>query len=232
MRRATLTLSTVTVLALAASGTFAAAAGTSTASIKFSTKKPKTSTGLTVDIRPAPGPDGKAKILSDVKLGLPKGTKLDTTATTACTLTDQQIKDGGGPAKACPPGSKVGTGTADVLLGGNPATFGIQMFNAPSGGKPYLLLDLQLNGSSAYTVAGTLKGSTLDFALTLAESIDARTQHIAFTIKAAGKGKKAYLRTPATCPSTGKLKTTTFLTYTDSADQVKGTIACTKPKKK
>ena len=106
------------------------------------------------------------------------------------------------------------------------------MFNAPQGGKPYLLLDLQLNGASAYTVTGVIKANTVDFALTAAESLDARTEHIAFKIKPAGTAKKPFIRTPSTCPKTGKLKTSTFLTYTEGADKVNTTIACTKPKKK
>jgi len=175
----------------------ASAATDGTASIKFSTKASHAPTALTVNGTFAPGADGQQRILNVITLVLPTGTKLNGKAVALCpgdggTAAD----DPGGAEHACPPGSKVGSGTAHVLLGDADTTFDITAWNQATGP----MLQLSVNGTPAYTTDAEIKGNRIVYALPLADQIQAKTKSFMVMFDKVGTKAKPYLRTPSSCP--------------------------------
>jgi hypothetical protein len=88
-----------------------------TATVKLTTKKPHANSGLVISLNAQdPGaPGGKPSPATSVKVTLPKGTVVNTAAAKVCTASDQTFADKG--AKACPAGSRLGTGSAEAITG-------------------------------------------------------------------------------------------------------------------
>ncbi len=226
-----LALLTVAALLAVAGVAIAAKATRSTAQVKFSTKKPGKSTSLNLTAKFGHDANGKYAILTNTELRLPKGTKIDTAALTACTATEQQVTDQGAD-RVCPAGAKLGTGTADVIVGDgtSPLHYEGPLYNF----KKQILLELQVGGAPAYEIIGDIKGSKVDFPLTNAEQLGTHPTKVTLKIAKHGTARKPYLRTPTTCP-TGTWKGSLFNQYGGGAaavDNPRFTIACTKDKPK
>jgi len=72
-----------------------------------------------VSYRNPDDPNGKPPAIASAVFRLPTGTRIDTAAVERCTATDEQIQ-AQGPAAACPPGSKVGSGKLTAVTGFGP----------------------------------------------------------------------------------------------------------------
>jgi hypothetical protein len=135
------------VVALGASAVAAAATGTGKVTAykaRFTTKHAGTAAGLhllTKGKPPAKGTTIPPAIRQTTILAA--GTRIDLSALPQCTATDDQI-DAQGAEGACPSSSRVGTGSADGLLNGQPVHFDIGIyavrghlvFAAERGGMP------------------------------------------------------------------------------------------------
>ena len=79
-------------------------------------------------------PNGKPPAIARAVFRLPPGTRINTAAVERCTATDEEIR-AQGPAAACPPGSKVGSGTLTAVTGFGPPTDPVAgevtVFNGP-----------------------------------------------------------------------------------------------------
>ena len=79
-------------------------------------------------------PNGKPPAITSAVFRLPPGTRIDTNAVDRCTATNEEIR-AQGPAAACPPGSKVGSGKLTAVTGFGPPTDpvagDVTVFNGP-----------------------------------------------------------------------------------------------------
>jgi hypothetical protein len=120
-------------LAIAIGATAVAAAATDTGRVtaykaRFSTKHVGTAAGLHLLTKGKPPAKG-AKIPPAIRQTtiLAAGTRIDLSALPQCQASDDQI-DAQGAEGACPSSSRVGTGSADGLLNGQPVHFDIGIY--------------------------------------------------------------------------------------------------------
>jgi hypothetical protein len=222
-------LALAAALSLPVSAAFAAGAEAPTLKLKLS-RFAKGASGMTLDATFGLGADGKPRVLTDTKLMLPKGTKFDTKALGRCAATNDQLNAAGGAANACPPSSELGTATAEAFIGdaATPLTFTGSIWNYAGA----MLVELDLGETPAYYIDGVIKGSTVDYALTLAEQLNARATKVSLKVDNAGTKKKPYLRMPATCPK-GKWTASEVNTFSGGVKETaKTTVPCKKTKKK
>jgi hypothetical protein len=222
-------LALAAALSLPVSAAFAAGAEAPTLKLKLS-RFAKGASGLTLDATYGLGADGKPRVLTDTKLTLPKGAKFDTKAIGQCAATADQLNAAGGAANACPPSSELGTATAEAYIGDapDPLKFTGSVWNY--GGS--MLVELDLGETPAYYIDGVIKANTVDYALTLAESLNARATKVSLKIDNAGTKTKPYLRMPAACPK-GKWTASDVNTFSGGATETaKATVPCKKTKTK
>jgi hypothetical protein len=189
---------TAALLALAA-GPAAAQTAPDDLSFTFTTAKAGTPAGFGVE---AEFP--RQRIIDKITVALPSGTKVDTAAVTRCTATDQQITDNeNGVAGACPAKSKIGAGKGTAYLGDgpDPLVFDLGFYNRKGGA----IVDILLNGKTAFFADAVYKGRKLEIPLGLTPSLNARIVAFELAIRKVGTKRKPYLRTPATCPAAKKL---------------------------
>ena len=110
---AALLMGTGTASAQGSYGDFGLEFGTTTTGTEA---KPK----LVVAYRNPDDPNGKPPAIASAVFRLPEDTRIDTAAVERCTATDEQIQMSG--PSACPPGSKVGSGTLTAATGFGPPT--------------------------------------------------------------------------------------------------------------
>ncbi|MDX6655287.1 MAG: hypothetical protein QOH62_80 [Solirubrobacteraceae bacterium] len=222
-------LALAAALSLPVSAAFAAGAQAPTAKLKLS-RFAKGASGMTFDATFGLGADGKPRILTDTKLTLPTGTKFNTKAIAQCAATADQLNAAGGAANACPPASELGTATAEAYIGDapDPLEFTGSVWNYAD----EMLIELDLGETPAYYIDGVIKANTVDYALTLAESLNARATKVSLKVDNAGTKKKPYLRMPPACPK-GKWTARDVNTFSGGATEtVKTTVPCKKTKKK
>jgi hypothetical protein len=224
----------VTALAGLSAAAAYAAATKSKVKTSFSTKATKKSTSLNLTSTLGHDANGNYGILTHTTVNLPNGTKFDKSTVPACQATDQEIaNDPGGANKLCPANTKLGDVTADVIIvPPTPIHLAGPMFNRP-GNK--VIVELLNNGAPAYDIDGTIKGRSMDFPLPNAEQLGTKPTKITVSIPKHGTARKPFMRTPPTCPKSGKWKGSVFNQYggaAASADKPTFTIACTPPKSK
>jgi hypothetical protein len=210
----------------------------STYKLKLSTKKPKTSSGWTADVKLRdPGdPQQRPKILTGIRFNLPAGSKWDPKAHAGCTATNQQLIDSG-PGGVCPQKTRYGSGKASVTLGTAPLSFPINSYNVfppdYNNKKPELLLDVVLdptNPALSFIIDGSLSSHGIFFSLGEAPQFDIHTTDIHFSVPAAKKGKRVYLRTPKKCPKSKSWKGSVQSTFSDGSKETKPVkLPCKRP---
>lgn len=157
-------------------------------------------TGLDIVVTGAPPPAGtqEAPAVRQTVL-FPRGTRFDTRAARRCTATDAELAAQGAEA-VCPPASRVGTGIAEGVLNGAPVHFDLVAYNfarriffaGERNGQPLKQgFDGRISGRRLTLVVGTAGGAI------------APTRFEAH-IPARHRGARRYLRTPRTCPGTGR----------------------------
>jgi hypothetical protein len=177
---------------------------------KASKKKKKTGTKVKIVLTLKKSDGTKPSPTVDAIVSLPKGMGLNYTKFPQCDI--NKLKSQG--TKACPKGSKVGTGRLEADASPVLAKVGgtVTAFNGKS--KTYLLYIVP-EISSPLVIPGKLQGkSTLDFDVPLVPTLPGQpnatltyfevTTGAVFRKKVKGKRKKFnYLENPAKCPSGG-----------------------------
>lgn len=194
----------VLTLAILAVGAYAAPAQTAPDELSFSftTAKAKAPAGFDIE-----GEFPRQRVIDQITVTFPSGTKFDTAAVARCTASDQEIQDNpGGVAAACPAASKIGTGKGTAYLGDapDPLVFDLGIYNRKGG----MILDIMLGGKTAFFAAPSIAGRKLTIPLSQTPSLNARITAFEFSVAKKGKARKPYLRTPATCPASKKLTAT------------------------
>jgi hypothetical protein len=191
-------------LAVLAAGSAGAGVG-SEFDLGLTATRPGAPTGMHVRVlyRDHAAPEGKAPPIVEVRLELPAGLRFDTAAVPRCDATDAQLRLLG--RAACPPGSRVGTGSLTAttgIPGVDPVETDLTVFN---GGDELIEL-VSFKGTDVTAGYDRLKidGSTLTAhpPTTPGGPPDGRTtvREIEFTIDERG----SFITTPPECPATGR----------------------------
>jgi hypothetical protein len=190
---------TLAILALSAVSATGQGVPPDELSLAFTSAKAKTPAGFSVE---AEFP--RQRIIDQIVVDFPSGTKFNTAAVTRCTATVEEIEaNEGGVAGACPAGSKIGTGKGTAYLGDNPdpVVFDLGLYNRKNG----MTVDIMLNGQTAFFATATIAGRRLTIPLSLTPGLNARITAFELDVARKGTARKPYLRTPATCPASRKL---------------------------
>jgi hypothetical protein len=200
-----------------------------TLTLKLS-RSAKADTAVSVDATFGTGADGKQRILVATKMSLPKGSIFDTKAVARCTATFAQVKAApGGAAALCPAASRIGSATAEAILGDGPTPteFGGSVWNFAGGP----LFELDIDATPAFYISSKVKANTIDFDLGNAPAVNAHATKVSLRIDKAGTRKKPFVRTPATCPK-GKWTASQLDTFSDGTTATaKTTVPCKRTKK-
>jgi hypothetical protein len=222
-------LAVIAALSLPAAA-FAQTAQAPTMKLKLS-RFAKGNSGMQLDATFGTGADGNPRILTETKLSLPRGTVFNTKAIARCTATQEQISAApGGAADVCPPGSEIGSASAEAYIGdgATPVEFSGPIWNLATG----MLVELDIGDTPAYYISSTITHNTIDYDLSSAESLNARATKVTLKVDNAGTRKKPYLRMPLTCPK-GKWTASELNTYSGGVTATaKTTVLCEKTKKR
>ena len=191
------------LIAIGAAAVAAAATGTGKVTAykaRFSTKHVAAAAGLHLLTKGKP-PEQGTKIPPAIRQTtvLAQGSSIDLSALPQCYASDDQI-DAQGAEGACPSSSRVGTGSADGLLNGQPVHFDIGIYAV----REHLVFAAERDGMP-------LKQSFKGFASgkrTLKLTVPTLNGSIAPTRFEANipahPGKTTWLTTPAKCPKSGR----------------------------
>jgi len=189
----------------------------------------KSRSGLALDATFGTGADGKPRILTATKVSLPKGSVFNTRAVARCTAAMAQVQAAaGGAADVCPAKSRIGSATAEAIIGDGtaPIDFGGSVWNFADGP----LLELDIGTAPAYYITSKIKANTVLFDLSNATSLNAHATKVSVEIGKAGANKKPFLRTPSTCPK-GKWTASELDTFSDGTTATaKTTVPCKRAK--
>ena len=100
-------------------------------SFAFTSAKAKTSAGVSIE-----GEFPRQRVIDQIVVNFPSGTKFDTAAVTRCTATDRRSRTTSRASSgACPAASKVGTGKGTAFLGdgAEPLVFDLGLYNRKGG---------------------------------------------------------------------------------------------------
>ena len=166
-------------------------------SFAFTTAKAKAPAGYSLE-----GEFSRQRIIDQMTVLFPAGTKIDTSAVQRCAANQADIESKG-VAGACPADSKIGTGKGTAYLGDgpDPVTFDLGLYNTGGGA----ILDILLNGKTAFTSPVKISGRKMTISLGLTPSLKARIVAFELSVPKAGSKRSPYVRTPAACPSSRKL---------------------------
>jgi hypothetical protein len=182
---------------------------------RFTTRKPGTSTGWVFDGEVIPFPEGEQvppqRVLHTV---YPRGTKFDLKKSGNCTATDDELIAGG--VAACPSASQVGAGNGKLFLGllGTwdvdaylfTARPGFALVVAAESGPVLKVIRMTIDGNE---VTGDISRTSLPGGYQ-----PAFTQFFLRTEKT-GNARHPGLRTPKTCPKSGRWKFTYLPEYVE-----------------
>jgi hypothetical protein len=191
---------------------------------KYSAKKTSTSTGTTFSTSSTDesNPRNKQpKRVTNFDIAFPKGSKIDSKAVPQCKATEADFANqADNPDKACPTGSKIGSGTVGARLPFQSADLPgtVRAYNANKGlilyvaiqsplGTQTLVLNPKFSGVNLKTVvpATCIPPTRPDQGCKDANGQVQEAVLTSFQLKTtpAGKKPKALIRTPATCPKGG-----------------------------
>jgi len=209
-----------------------------TATVVFSEKATSSPTGATVKIRYRAPADaaGKPPAVQKIVTTFAPGTKVDTTVPAVCGASDAMLMAEG--VDACPAQSVVGAGAVTLDTGVEGSRF-VENELALLNNAGELIMLTTVRGSSPPTravVRGKIVGSTIVSEIppiaggppdgfTAIRDVDFKVSPI---VDRAGRERRAYLTTPASCPSTRRFANSFAFTYRDGVTQeVPSPSACT-----
>jgi hypothetical protein len=165
-------------------------------------------------------PGGKPKEVQKIKVAFPPGSKLDTTALPTCNASAEDIANLA--VRACPAKTKLGEVRGQgVYAGGPPFNTFATLFNA----KREIIVVVTLDDSHGRLLTDfrdDVRRSSITINLKIGRGISLiRFQaHVPTHFRKRGRKRKAYFRTPPSCPASGAWTTTVTLSYRDgSTDQ-------------
>lgn len=184
---------------LALAGPAAAQAPGSVTSFEagFTTARPDTSSGYTLRVTAMPPASGAVLppfLRQTVRF--PAGTRFDTRGGRRCTAPDTEVAERGARL-VCPAASRIGTGTAEGILAGQPVRFDLVAYNFPGRVHFAAERDGQPLGQGFF---GAYAGRTLTLEVPTAGGAIAPTLFEA-EIGASERGSRRYLTTPRRCPA-------------------------------
>ena len=208
----------VAVACVAAGVALASTQFASTLAFTYSSKVPGSPSGFdSLATFSDPGEPGvKPKELVRIKVGFHPGTRIDTAALPRCRASDTNVRILG--LRACPASTRLGIvhaeGVISTGLRFNPVG---HLFNA----RRAIIVVVTIDGRYATSFRDDLTRDTLtvNFRIPRGISFTSFKPHIPrHFAKRAGK-RRAYMRTPPSCPATGAWTTTVVFSYRDGSTQ-------------
>jgi hypothetical protein len=184
----------------------------------YLSKKPRSSSGLRTLITWAdPGePNQKPKAIKSFRFEFHPGTRFDTSALRACRADDGAVRRLG--SRACPSASKLGSGSTEAIAGaGIPVKTVVTLFNA----RRQIIVLVRTGGRTLTEFRDDVHGRTLAVNAVIPAGIALTKLDISIPAHSRrhGKRKRAYMRTPSSCPATGAWTTEARLNYVDGSTQ-------------
>src|SRR2546425_5412177 len=190
----------------------------STLAFTFSSKVPSSPSGFdSLATFSDPGePGGKPKELVRIKVGFHPGTRIDTAALPRCRASDTDVRLLG--LRACPASSRLGIvhaeGVISTGLRFNPVG---HLFNA----RRAIIVVVTVDGRyiTSFRDDVTRDTLTVNFRIPPGISLIRFKPHIPRHFRKRAGKRRAYLRTPPSCPATGVWTTTVVFSYRDGSTQ-------------
>jgi hypothetical protein len=201
---------------------------TSTAALTFSSASPSSPSGLDVHAAWSDpgGVNGVPKGVTKMTFVGHPGTKFDTSALPRCRASDEDIANRS--VRACPRSSKIGSVKGQgLIVTGNPFNTIATLFNARR--QIIVVVRLVDDGRLVTYFRDDVRGSSVDVNLKIPGGV-ALTKfdaHLPRHFRKVNGKRRAYMRTPPTCPPSGVWTTTAIFTYRDgSKDQHSAATPC------
>jgi hypothetical protein len=201
---------------------------TSTAALTFSSASPGSPSGLDVHASwtDPSGVNGVPKAVTKMTFVGHPGTRFDTSALPRCRASDEDIANLS--VRACPRASKIGSVKGQgLIVTGNPFNTIATLFNARR--QIIVIVRLVDDGRLVTYFRDDVRRSSVDVNLKIPGGV-ALTKfdaHLPRHFRKVNGKRRAYLRTPATCPPSGVWTTTAIFTYRDgSKDQYSVPTPC------
>jgi hypothetical protein len=226
LRKTAVLLLAASVLGVAAYSAHASSRFRASLQLTYLTRQPGVSTGFTTQMTWVdPGaPNGVPKTIGKIRLRFPRGTNFDTSALPTCPASDKAIKTRG--ASACPPKSKLGSGsTIGVFTSGAQITTSVTLFNA----RHQIVVLVTLNGAFVTEFRDEVQRDTIIVNPALPSGVSLKRLALRVDPHSTGRGaaRKAYMRTPQSCPAGGHWTIGGTFTYADRSSQnVTSTTRC------
>ena len=190
----------------------------STLAFTFSSKVPGSPSGFdSFATFSDPGePGGKPKELFRIKVGFHPGTRIDTAALPRCRASDTEVRILG--LRACPASTRLGIvhaeGVISTGLRFNPVG---HLFNA----RRAIIVVVTVAGRYATSFRDDLTRDTLtvNFRIPPGISLIRFKPHIPSHFRKRAGKRRAYMRTPPSCPATGVWTTTVVFIFRDGSTQ-------------
>jgi len=192
----------------------------STVALTFSSATPGSPSGLDVTATwtDPGGANGVPKAVTKMEFVGHPGTKFDTSALPQCRASDEDIANLS--VRACPRSSKIGTVKGQgLIVTGNPFNTIATLFNARR--KIIVIVRLVDDRRLITYFRDDVKGGSVAVNLKIPGGV-ALTKfeaHVPRHFRRYKGKRRAYLRTPATCPPSGVWTTKTIFTYRDGSTQ-------------
>jgi hypothetical protein len=164
-------------------------------------------------------PEGKPKEIRRMKVIFPPGTKLDTTALPTCKASDVDVQVMA--VRACPAKTKLGEVRGQgAYAGGPPFNTFATLFNARREIIVVVTLDND-RGRLLTNFRDDVRRSSITINLKIGQGISLiRFQaHVPRHFRRRGGRRRAYFRTPRTCPTSGTWTTTVVFSYRDGSSE-------------
>jgi hypothetical protein len=210
------------LLTAAAAATPAAAPASSQFRSKFKTTFLTRETGASTGLRTRiswsdPGaPNGVPKVIREIDLRFPRGTRIDTYALPRCPASDATIMSTG--ASACPPASELGSGhTIGVFASGMEFTTKVTAFNA----ERRIIILATLNGAPITVFRDLVHKRAILVRPALPPGVALRRLSLRMGAFSTGAGsmRRIYMRTPRQCPASGSWTIEGHFTYVDGSQE-------------
>jgi hypothetical protein len=210
-------LGTALVLAVSA---LASPQFTSTVALTFSSATPGSPSGLDVHASWSDpgGVNGVPKSVTKMKFVGHPGTRFDTTALPRCRASDEDIANRS--VRACPRASKIGSVKGQgLIVTGNPFNTIATLFNARR--EIIVIVQLVDDGRLVTYFRDDVRRSSVEVNLKIPGGV-ALTKfdaHLPRHFRKVHGKRRAYMRTPPTCPPSGLWTTTAIFTYRDGSTE-------------
>jgi hypothetical protein len=172
-------------------------------------------------------PGGKPKEVQKIKVIFAAGTKLDTRALPTCKATAEDIANLS--VRACPARTKLGEVRGQgVYAGGAPFNTFATLFNA----RGQIIVVVTLDDAKGRLLTNfrddVTRGSiTINLKVGRGISLIRFQAHVPAHFRKHGKKRRAYFRTPPSCPASGAWTTTVVFSYRDgTTDQHSAPSPC------